>query len=79
MELAAGRRAREDSPAAVFRGVVNLKSLDQTTYFGRFKGFVERRGLVGVGQSLGLDGTKITDAGIAKLQQALPNCNIYRN
>ena len=30
-------------------------------------------------KTLQLRSTQITDAGIAELRQALPNCNIYRN
>ena len=30
-------------------------------------------------RSLNLQGTKVTDAGVKKLQQALPQCQIYKN
>jgi len=34
-------------------------------------------GLTGLTQ-LNLGGTQVTDGGVAKLQKALPNCEIYR-
>ena len=40
-------------------------------------GLVHLKGLTGL-QSLGLSGPKITDAGVADLQKALPNCKIYK-
>ena len=30
-------------------------------------------------ETLTLGGTKITEAGVAELQKALPNCTIYNN
>jgi hypothetical protein len=42
----------------------------------RFNPFNNLKGLTQL-QILDLQRTKVTDAGVAKLQQALPNCKIY--
>ena len=40
-------------------------------------GLVHLKGLTGL-QTLNLAGTKVTDAGVAELKKALPNCEIIK-
>ena len=39
-------------------------------------GLAHLTGLIGVGCSLEVGGSQVTDAGVAELRKALPNCNI---
>ena len=74
--LGSKKRFLSDAELVHLKGLTSLKSLvlgsDITD-----AGLVHLKGLTGL-QTLGLGSTKITDAGVADLQKALPNCRIRK-
>jgi internalin A len=54
-----------------------LRSMDLRFTQVTDSGLQELAGLNNL-QTLGLDGTRSTDAGVAELRKALPKCNIQR-
>jgi len=59
-------------------GLVHLAGLTSLQeLFVTDAGLVHLKGLTSL-QTLGLGNTQVTDAGVAKLKEALPNCEISR-
>ena len=56
---------------------MNLKTLEIPTQVQTDAGLVYLKDLANLTQ-LVLEGTKVTDAGVAKLKQALPKCRIIK-
>ena len=68
-----------DAGLVHLKGLTELQSLSMGGYGSKITdaGLVHLKGLTKL-QVLRLAGTKITDAGVAELQQALPNCEIRK-
>ena len=70
-----------DADLVHLKGLTNLQSLVIGSFGSQSQitdaGLVHLKGLTGL-QTLFLGGTKITDAGVADLQKALPNCKISK-
>ena len=60
------------------KGLTNLEHLSLSQAFVTDAGLEHLKGLTNL-RILDLKDTKVTDAGVKKLQQALPNCTIYRS
>ena len=67
-----------DAHLVHLKGLTSLENLD-LRYWGNLTdaGLEHLKGLTGL-RVLNLSGTKVTDEGVKKLQQALPNCKIHR-
>jgi len=67
-----------DAGLVHLKGLTNLRTLDlKTTLQITDAGLVHLKGLTNL-QELDLEDTQATDAGIAELQKALPNCKIEK-
>ena len=70
------REATTDTVLVHLKGLTNLQDLNLPSQITD-AGLVHLKGMTGL-QTLYLRGTKVTDAGVADLQKALPNCKIEK-
>jgi len=66
-----------DAGLGHLEGLSSLEVLYLTNTLVTDAGLKHLKGLMGL-QVLWLEGTQVTDEGVKKLQEALPNCKIYR-
>ena len=77
VEVHLNRKKISDAGLADIKALTNLKTLNLAFTQITDAGLVHIKGLTSL-RLLHLQGTQITAAGKAKLQEALPNCNILR-